>query len=250
MNSPSFILPDWPAPQHVRAVATTRLGGVSQSPYDSFNLATHVGDNAAYVQQNRQQLVAQLGLQHEPCWLQQVHSNRIIEATVSRDVIEADASFSRIPEQGCVVMTADCLPVLFCDRQGTVVAAAHAGWRGLADGILENTIAAMQVPETDVLAWLGPAIGPQVYEVGTNVYDVFMQQNSAAGLAFNVTRPGHWLMDIYQLARQRLQAVGMTHIYGGDYCTFSDNERFYSYRRDGVTGRMASLIWLQGESLD
>ena len=245
MNVENLLHPDWPAPPQVRSVSTTRSGGVSLPPYDSFNLALHVGDQPEAVVANRQQLLTHLGLQTEPCWLQQVHSNRVIEAHASAEVIEADASVSHRPQLACVVMTADCLPVLFCDRLGSVVAAAHAGWRGLADGILEASLKAMQVDASDVLAWLGPAIGAQAYEVGAEVRDAFVQQMPAAESAFVATCEAHWLMDIYQLARQRLQASGVKHIYGSDSCTFSDRERFYSYRRDGVTGRMASLIWLQ-----
>lgn len=245
MVQAELLVPDWPAPDNVRAVSTTRLGGVSQPPYDSFNLALHVGDQAEMVATNRQQLMQQLGLQRPPCWLQQVHSAVVVAAENSGEVVEADASVSRQAHRVCVVMTADCLPVLFCDRQGSVVAAAHAGWRGLANGILEATLAAMQVPAPQVMAWLGPAIGPQAYEVGTEVRNAFVAQMPDAESAFVSTRPGHWLMDIYQLARQRLQAAGLHHVSGGEFCTFTDSQRFYSYRRDGVTGRMASLIWLQ-----
>ena len=241
----NLIVPDWPAPVNVRAITTTRHGGVSKPPYDSFNPATHVGDRHEDVTHNRQRLLTQLQLTNEPCWLEQVHSSKVIEACDSDNPIEADASFSRQPQQVCVVMTADCLPVLFCDRHGSIVAAAHAGWRGLAGGILEASIESMQVPTTDVMAWLGPAIGAQAYEVGTEVRDAFVQQTQQAESAFVATRAGHWLMDMYQLARQRLQASGVKHIYGGDFCTYTDSERFYSFRRDDVTGRMASLIWLQ-----
>lgn len=245
-NSENLLIPDWPAPSNVRAVCTTRQGGISLSPYDSFNLAQHVGDQPEHVAANRQKLVNELGLKAEPCWLQQVHSQRVVDAAETRGVIvEADASVSRQPGTSCVVMTADCLPVLFCDQQGSVVAAAHAGWRGLADGILEATIQAMQVDTADIMAWLGPAIGAQSYEVGEEVRQAFVPQVPGAESAFAVTRESHWLMDLYQLARLRLLASGVKEIYGGDYCTYSDRERFYSYRRDGTTGRMASLIWLQ-----
>lgn len=246
IDADNLIVPDWPAPGNVCAVTTTRLGGISKPPYDGFNLATHVGDQLEAVNHNREQLAVQLQLKNNPCWLEQVHSNNVIEACKTTIPIEADASFSRLPQQVCVVMTADCLPVFFCDRQGSVVAAAHAGWRGLAGGILEATIISMQRPGSDVMAWLGPAIGAKVYEVSTDVRDAFIQQTPEAESAFVATRAGHWLMDMYQLARQRLQASGVTQIYGGDFCTYTDSERFYSFRRDGVTGRMASLIWLQG----
>ncbi|MFO7603317.1 MAG: peptidoglycan editing factor PgeF [Gammaproteobacteria bacterium] len=241
---PRFIRPDWPAPARVQAVSTTREGGVSPPPYAGFNLATHVGDRSEHVADNRRQLRQTLGLASEPCWLQQVHSNRVVVAQPTAAPVEADASVTRQSGPVCVVMTADCLPVLFCDRAGSVVAAAHAGWRGLADGILEQTLAAMQVPATEVMAWLGPAIGPTAYEVGVEVRDTFVSASPAAAPAFVASRAGHWWMDLYQLARQRLQAAGLSQFYGGDHCTHTERERFYSYRRDGVTGRMASLIWL------
>ena len=240
-----LLVPDWPAPANIRAVITTRLGGTSKSPYDSFNLATHVGDRPEHVAANRQRLAKELGLKSEPCWLQQIHSSRVVEVHETQHVIDADAGFSRQPQVVCVVMTADCLPVLFCDRQGSVVAAAHAGWRGLVGGILEATISAMQVDGAELMAWLGPAIGARVYEVGVEVRDAFVSQMPEAASAFVATGEAHWSMDIYQLARQRLQASGLEHIYGGELCTFSDSKHFYSYRRDGVTGRMASLIWRQ-----
>jgi YfiH family protein len=229
----------------VRAVTTTRLGGASHAPYESFNLATHVGDDASQVDAHRQALLTHLGLTMSPCWLEQVHSNKVVKCSADTALVKADASVSHQSQRACVVMTADCLPVLFCDRQGTVVAAAHAGWRGLASGILEATIDTMQVVGCEVMAWLGPAIGAQAYEVGDEVRDAFVQIMPDAEAAFEATRPGHWLMDIYQLATQRLQSRGVTQIYGGEFCTFSDSRRFYSFRRDGVTGRMASLIWLQ-----
>jgi len=240
-----LLVPDWPAPANIRAVTTTRLGGASKPPYNTFNLATHVGDRPEHVAANRQRLALELGFRSEPCWLQQIHSSRVVEVPETRHIIAADASFSRRPQAVCVVMTADCLPVLFCDRQGSVVAAAHAGWRGLAEGILEATINAMQVDVAELMAWMGPAIGARVYEVGGEVWDAFVPQMPEAASAFVATGEAHWSMDIYQLARQRLQSSGLKHIYGGELCTFSDSKRFYSYRRDGVTGRMASLIWRQ-----
>ena len=246
IDAQNLIVPDWPAPANVRAVMTTRQNGVSKPPYDSFNLATHVGDQTEDVIKNRQQLRTQLQLKHEPCWLEQVHSNHVMKACEIESPVQADASFTRQSQQACVVMTADCLPVLFCDRQGSVVAAAHAGWRGLADGILEATINSMQVQSDDLLVWLGPAIGAQTYEIDSAVRNSFVQKSFDAESAFVATRKGHWLMDMYQLARQRLQTTGVNHIYGGDFCTYTDRERFYSFRRDDITGRMASLIWLQG----
>jgi hypothetical protein len=223
---------------------TTRVGGVSDAPWGSLNLGDHVNDDPGHVAANRARLRQQLPA--EPGWLKQVHSARVVE--LGRDANpEADASFTRQAAQVCVVLTADCLPVLFCDRAGSVVAAAHAGWRGLADGVLETTVAAMQVPPGEVLAWMGAAIGPQAFEVGDDVRQVFVAQHPEAAEAF-LPHPaaveGKWMADIYQLARIRLDHIGVHAIYGGGRCTFSEADTYYSFRRDGVTGRMASLIWL------
>lgn len=238
-----MIKPQWPAPGQVRAVATTRGGGVSLAPYDSLNLAEHVGDDNAAVYENRRRL--RQALPAEPLWLNQVHGTRVVDAADPSQPRSADASFTQRIGVVCAVMTADCLPVLFCDRKGSVVAAAHAGWRGLAAGILEATVDAMSVEPGQLLAWLGPAIGPQVFEVGGEVRDIFLAANGQAAAAF-VARPnGQWLADLCQLARLRLQAVGISAVYGGGLCTYSDPERFYSFRRDRITGRMASLIWLE-----
>lgn len=239
-----MILPDWPAPPGVHSLMTTRVGGVSDAPWGSLNLGDHVSDDPGHVAANRARLRQQLPA--EPGWLKQVHSARVVE--LGRDANpEADASFTRQSAQVCVVLTADCLPVLFCDRAGSVVAAAHAGWRGLADGVLEATVAAMQVPPGEVLAWMGAAIGPQAFEVGDDVRQVFVAQHPEAAEAF-LPHPaavtGKWMADIYQLARIRLGHIGVHAIYGGGRCTFQESEHFFSYRRDGVTGRMASLIWL------
>lgn len=235
------MLPDWPAPARVHGLMTLRTGGVSQAPWAGFNLGDHVGDDPAHVAANRAQLRRLLPA--EPAWLRQVHSARVVEA--GRDSIpEADASFSRETGQVCAVLTADCLPVLFCDRAGSVVAAAHAGWRGLADGVLEATLAAMRVPPDEVLAWMGAAIGPQAFEVGDEVRAAFVAQHAAAAAAFVPRSPGKWLADIYALARIRLGHAGVAAVYGGGRCTFNEADAFYSYRRDGVTGRMASLVWL------
>lgn len=237
-----MILPDWPAPPNVKSLMTTREGGVSSAPWASLNLGDHVGDDPAHVAANRARLRAQLPA--EPGWLRQVHSARVAE--LGRDANpEADASFTREQGQVCAVLTADCLPVLFCDRAGSVVAAAHAGWRGLADGVLEATVAAMQVPPGEILAWMGAAIGPRAFEVGDEVREAFIRRHAEAAAAFvPQPAPGKWLADIYQLARIRLGHAGVQAVYGGGRCTFSEAERFYSYRRDGVTGRMASLVWL------
>jgi YfiH family protein len=236
----SLIFPDWPAPANVQAASTTRQGGVSRAPYDSFNLGLHCGDHTAQVAENRRLLRKYLALPTEPAWLKQVHSACAVAAGAS--VTEADAAYSFAKHEVCVVMTADCLPVLFCDRDGMRVAAAHAGWRGLAAGVLENTVSALQCPPADVLAWLGPAIGAGAFEVGQEVRDAFVEVDARAAQAFQANRPAHYWCDLYELARQRLNSVGVTAIYGGEFCTYSD-QRFYSYRRDKVTGRMASLIW-------
>jgi len=239
-----MIYPQWPAPAHIRAVSTTRTGGVSQPPYDSFNLASHVGDQDGAVQANRQQLVKQLGLAVEPVWLEQVHGDKVVNAALAAGAPPADASYSQQPGVVCAVMTADCLPVLFCDRQGEVVAAAHAGWRGLAGGVLEATVAAMGVPVDSLLAWLGPAIGPAAFEVGDEVRTTFVDRQAKATAAFSRSGNGRWLADIYQLARFRLASAGIDQIYGGGFCTFTESNRFYSFRRQPTTGRMASLVWI------
>ena len=237
-----LITPDWPAPANVRALQTTRKGGVSDSPYASFNLGSHVGDNPLAVSRNRM-LLAPL-LPSEPVWLNQVHGITVAGAGRAGCLPEADASVSTHPGAVCVVMTADCLPILLCDEQGSVVGAAHAGWRGLCDGVIEATVSAMNVPAPTLMAWLGPAIGSTVFEVGDEVRTAFVAKQPQAAKAFVAAAEGKWMADIYQLARLRLQALGIHRIYGGDLCTYSDAERFYSYRRDGVTGRMATFIWI------
>jgi YfiH family protein len=236
-----MIVPDWPAPPHVKSLMTTREGGVSGEPWTSFNLGDHVGDDPLHVAANRARLRQQLPA--EPGWLRQVHSARAVEAGAG--LLEADAAFTRQRGNVCVVLTADCLPVLFCDRAGSVVAAAHAGWRGLADGVLEATVAGMRVPPGDILAWMGAAIGPRAFEVGDEVRQAFVAQHPEAAAAFLSHAPGKWLADIYQLARIRLESAGVRSIHGGGRCTFTETNRYFSYRRDGVTGRMASLIWLE-----
>lgn len=239
-----LIVPDWPAPARVHALQTLRSGGCSPAPWDSFNLGDHVGDDPEHVLANRAALRAHLP--GEPLWLTQVHGNATVNRKNCPKSKQADAVFSRLPDEVCVVMTADCLPVLFCDRAGSVVAAVHAGWRGLAGGVLESAIAAMAVPAGELLAWLGPAIGPSAFEVGDEVRAAFLTDDSGASEAFVPHGPGKWLADIYTLARRRLQRNGVHAIYGGDLCTVSQPDRFFSYRRDGVTGRMATLIWLSG----
>ncbi|MGV8844271.1 MAG: peptidoglycan editing factor PgeF [Pseudomonas sp.] len=240
-----WLRPDWPAPAWVKACVTTRAGGVSQAPFDSLNLGDHVEDDPAAVLENRARLTAALGC--PPAWLRQVHGIQVVEANAT-GVAQADASWSATPAIACAVMTADCLPVLFCDRAGTRVAAAHAGWRGLANGVLEATLDALAVPACEVLVWLGPAIGPDAFEVGPEVRAAFVSQQPEAASAFRPSHhplhPERLLADIYALARLRLAARGVTAVYGGGYCTVSD-PRFYSYRRAPRTGRFASLIWLE-----
>ncbi|MGJ7476224.1 peptidoglycan editing factor PgeF [Pseudomonas fulva] len=237
----SLLTPDWPAPASVRACVTTRQGGVSLPPFDTFNLGDHVGDDPAAVAQNRLRLSGEFDIQ--PAWLKQVHGLAVADADPSR-VVEADASWTDRPGIACTVMTADCLPVLFCDQAGTQVAAAHAGWRGLAGGVLEATLDRLDVPPAQVLVWLGPAIGPQAFEVGLEVRDAFTAVNPEAARAFvDGERPGKLMADIYALARIRLAARGVTAVYGGGLCTVSD-ERFFSYRRTPQGGRFASLVWL------
>ncbi|WP_298187097.1 peptidoglycan editing factor PgeF [uncultured Pseudomonas sp.] len=236
-----WLMPQWPAPAKVNACVTTRSGGVSLTPYDTLNLGEHVGDDPQAVAKNRQRLVSLLGC--KPAWLQQVHGVAAVEANPAA-VLEADASWTSTPGVACTVMTADCLPALFCDRAGTRVAAAHAGWRGLAGGVLEATLDELAVPADQVLVWLGPAIGPQAFEVGAEVRDAFVSQHAQAAAAFQPSvNPGKFMADIYQLARIRLAACGVEAVYGGDFCTVSD-PRFFSYRRSAQTGRFASLIWL------
>jgi len=236
-------VPDWPAPANVHAVVTTRQGGVSLPPYDSLNLAAHVGDEPERVAENRRRLRECLNLPAEPLWLNQVHGTRIVELGEASVEEAADGSVSRTPGRACVVMTADCLPVLLCDQVGSKVAAVHAGWRGLAGGAVEAAVRQLGGEAGQLMAWLGPAIGPKRFEVGDEVREVFMQDDEAALHAFHALGGGKWLADIYQLARLRLSRLGVTRVYGGGDCTFEEAQRYYSYRRDKVTGRMASLIW-------
>ena len=241
-----WIIPDWPAPARVHALSTTRAGGVSKGRYASLNLGQHVGDDIASVTENRRRLVSETGLKHDPHWLNQVHGARVALLD-GRPVMEpADAASASKSGEACTVMTADCLPVLFCDRAGTRVAASHAGWRGLKSGVLEATVEAMQVPADELMVWLGPAIGPKTYEVGEEVRKAFVATDPTAASAFKPSgNDDKWMCDLYMLARQRLVATGVWRFYGGNLCTYTDQERFFSYRRDGECGRMASLIWLE-----
>ena len=241
-----FLRPDWPAPESVGSILTTRHGGVSQAAFESFNLGDHVGDGPASVMTNRLRVRQVLG--REPVWLNQVHGLRVVDLdqeAVGNRPPDADASLTRRNEVACVVMTADCLPVLFCDEAGTVVAAAHAGWRGLCHGVLEATIEAMAVPARQLMAYLGPAIGPMAFEVGDEVRTAFVDQSADYARCFQPLREGKWLADLYSLARLRLGSQGIERIFGGGFCTVGEPQRFFSYRRDGRTGRMGSFIWLR-----
>jgi YfiH family protein len=240
----TWIVPDWPVPARVRAVTTTRAGGISLGPYASLNLADHVGDDPAAVAANRERLAAAAGLPAEPVWLQQVHGNTVVDIDRTASGPTADAACSHQPGQVCAVLTADCLPVLLCDRGGDHVAAVHAGWRGLAAGVIEQTVAALQAPVGEQLAWLGPAISAAVYIVGDEVREAFIARDPRAAAAFQAAPNDAWHADLYLLARQRLTACGVAAVYGGGRCTFREAQSFYSYRRDGTTGRMATLIWL------
>lgn len=243
VTAEDLIVPGWDAPPNVRAFQTTRHGGLSLPPYASLNLGDHVGDAPLTVMRNRTLLNALVP--SEPVWLEQVHGVVVADAGQAGCRPRADASVAHRPGAVCVVMTADCLPVLLCDRQGTVVGAAHAGWRGLLDGVLEETIAAMRVEPAALCVWLGAAIGPTAFEVGEEVRAAFVARQPEAAAAFVPAAPGKFLADLYALARLRLQALGVTAIRGGDFCTYRDAARFFSYRREGVTGRMGTFIWLE-----
>jgi len=237
------LIPDWPAPGRVKALVTTRDGGVSPAPYGSLNLAAHVGDDPAAVARNRALLKAQFRLPEEPRWLTQVHGCGVIDAAAAGSGRAADAIVSDRPGEVCAVLTADCLPLLLADRDGERVCAVHAGWRGLAAGVVEAAVARLGRPGR-LLAWLGPAIGADAFEVGEEVRQAFLQSAPEDAAAFRERGSGRWLADIYALARRRLTRLGVGYIGGGGYCTLRQEELFYSYRREGVTGRMAALIWL------
>lgn len=239
------IVPDWQVSANVRALVTTRAGGVSRGAFASFNLGFRAGDEPGAVEENRRRLAALLP--GAPRWLRQVHGTSVVDADAlapPAEPPEADAAVARKPGTVCAVFVADCMPVLLADDEGSVVGAAHAGWRGLNAGVIEATVAAMRVPTGRLRAWLGPAIGPRAYEVGDEVREEFVARDEQAAVAFSPTRPGHWLFDLYAVARQRLAVCGVRRVWGGDLCTHSEPQRFFSYRRDRVTGRMAALIWL------
>lgn len=244
--SPQLIRPDWSAPARVRVLVTTRtLAGNSRPPFDAFNLGLRCGEDETIVQANRALLQRAFALPAPPLWLRQVHGVGVCDADTCRagEEAEADAAVTQRPGVVLAVLTADCLPVLLCADDGSAVGVAHAGWRGLAAGVLEAAVAALRMPPARVLAWIGPAIGAASYEIGAEVRAAFIDHASAAAAAFAPTRPGHWLCDLPLLARQRLTAAGVGQVSGGDFDTFSD-PRLYSFRREQVTGRFASLIWI------
>ena len=242
--SPGPIVPDWPAPERVRAASTTRAGGTSRGPWGTLNLAGHVADDGDAVRRNRARLRRSLGLPEEPRWLDQRHGRRVVDARDATAGTAADGIVARSPGLVCAVLTADCMPVLVCDRDATVVVALHAGWRGIAAGILEAGVRAAGSPRR-LMAWLGPAIGPERYEVGADVRDAIVAGDSGAHVAFRPSgTPRKWHADLERIVRRRLARCGVGSIHGGGLCTASRPERFFSHRRDGVTGRMATLVWL------
>lgn len=246
-DHPHLLIPDWAAPKNIGALVSLRSGGFSQAPFESLNLGDHVGDDPRLVEANRQRLADWAGLPlGRVQWLKQVHGTDLVKASPEQGVLEADAVWTDQPGVGCVVMTADCLPVFFCSAQGDRVAVAHAGWRGLLNGVLEATLAVFDRPE-DVLVWLGPAIGPDHFEVGDEVFRQFVASHPDNQQYFrpSPSQPNRWYADLYQLARASLGRCGVHRVSGGGFCTYADSKRFFSYRRDGQTGRMASLIWLQ-----
>lgn len=242
-----YLAPNWPAPKNIKAYTTLRFGGNSKAPYESFNLHDRGEDNPHDVALNRQQLCNELGLDNKLVWLSQVHGTTVIATDKGsyKTTPEADAAFSSTPNIPCAVLTADCLPILLCNNMGTQVAAIHAGWRGLHAGIIEETAKHLMQPMSNWMAWLGPAISSSCFEVGEDVYTYFVDKNPENKIAFQPKTSGKWMADLYLLARLQLVNLGITNIYGGQYCTYTDSEKFYSFRRSqGKTGRMASLIWI------
>jgi YfiH family protein len=258
--SAGWVEPDWPAPGGVRALSTWRSGGVSTAPYASLNLGDHVGDGAASVAENRRRLAVAAELPSQPVWLRQVHGTTVADLDVAdrgatdldaagidaaAGVAPADAAFTRRRGRVCAILTADCLPILLAADSGGVVAAAHAGWRGLAGGVIEATVQALAVPPAKLMAWLGPAIGPQHFEVGAEVREALLKGDLGAEAAFTATARGRFMADLDALAQRRLAALGVGRIYGGGRCTYAEADRYFSHRRDGMTGRQATLIWLE-----
>lgn len=246
----NYITPNWPAPSQVRAAVTTRCGGVSVGSYTSLNLGDHVGDDSAAVLENRARLKTALNMPAEPLWLKQVHGCHVTnfdKSNINQIDCVADAAITVVPGQVCAVLTADCLPLLLCDQSGERVAAVHAGWRGLVNGVIEMALDNFNVPAEEILAWMGPAIGPDAFEIGNEVRDIFLNLDAQSTIAFKpaIRSQQSWMADIYSLARLRLEKRGVKCITGGDFCTVSDSKQFFSYRRDhGITGRMASVIWI------
>jgi len=237
----TWIKPDWPVKDTIHAAVTLRTGGISQGAFQSLNPALHVNDKAEFVMQNRQSISQMLKLPSEPVWLEQIHSNRVIKADQTTQLEQADASYTDQAGIVSVVMTADCLPILLASKDGTKIAAIHAGWRGLLNGVISNTVAMFK--NTPVIAWLGPAIGPDCFEIGAEVKSLFVTKSGHFSPAFKQKNEDKYLADIYQLATIELANLGINQVYGGNFCTVTDKQRFYSYRRDGETGRMATLIW-------
>lgn len=248
--TPLWFEPDWPAPKGVRALSTLRgepaTGGASQGPYAWLNLGAHVGDDPAAVAENRRLLRSRAGLPAEPSWLAQVHGVAVADLDGAGSQGPADAAITRRVGKVCAILTADCLPIVFTTDTGDGVAAAHAGWRGLAAGVIGATVRAMAVPPERLIAWLGPAIGPAHFEVGAEVREAFLKTDSGAGDAFKATLTGKFMADLAMLARRQLKALGVSRIYGGGDCTYAHTDRYFSHRRDGVTGRQATLIWREG----
>lgn len=243
-DNPAWITPVWSAPSHVLALVTTRVGGHSAPPYHGFNLALHVGDNVEAVTMNRARLKALAQLPQDPFWLQQVHGKTVVNVSDHSSpypLLEADAAIACRTDEVCAVLTADCLPILLCNQVGTRVGAVHAGWRGLANGVIEAAVQALDCAPNTVLAWLGPAIGPQAFEVKEDVLAAF---DGYSKHAFVPTHRGTWFADLYQLASECLKRLGICSIFGGSFCTYQESHRFYSFRREGETGRMASLVWI------
>lgn len=242
------IYPYWPAPSNVRAFTSTRIGGVSLPPFDSLNLGSRTGDDLNNIVENRNRLIQAEKVPSEPYWLNQTHSTTVLDITKVKPAInatrfEADGSYTKQANQVSVVLTADCMPVLFCSVKGDQVAAAHAGWRGLCHGILEETAKKFQCNTNEILVWLGPAISAQKFEVGIEVKEQFEEYDKNAHHAFKFIEGKKYLADLYMIAKQRLNAIGITQIYGGNYCTYTERDLFYSYRRENKTGRMATMIW-------
>lgn len=242
--NPQWLLPKWPAPPSIKAAVTTRQGGVSSAPYESFNLGDHVGDKPDSVALNRQRLSEYLKLPSAPLWLNQVHGSVVCQADRTTSPRTADAITTRTPHKVCAILTADCLPILLCSTQGNEIAAIHAGWRGLVQGVIQKTLSGMHTMPEEIIAWLGPAIGSRAYEIDRPVFDRFIQLKSQFEDCFIPTRTDHWQMDIYAIARFLLRQQGVTQIHGGEHCTYSEDKLFFSHRREGITGRMASLIWI------